>query len=136
MKSSVNPYSPGSKQFREPTRIRPLPLPLLPLVVTGAIATGMALEYFATGIQIEVSRIPALLLLSPLMVTVGGGHFPFPGSLRIVFGLLGLMSIPIMTTTLVCAWKFRSVGTYLLLFVVVAFFYFGIIHKHLAVMSI
>ena len=113
-----------------------MPILVIPIVVVGAVVLGMVLEFVATGITIEPSRLLAVVLLSPVTLTAGGRQFCFAPSLQSLFFFLGLGSIPTMIMAITFAWRCRTKASYVTLFFVVAFFYFGVIHKHLAVMSV
>ena len=102
----------------------------------GAAIFGMLLEISLTGIEIEFNRLPAVLILSPITLTVGGGHFPFPALFQTLFAFLGLASYPIMIAAVAFAWRRRTRMSYTTLFVVIAIIHFGVVHKHLAVLSV
>jgi len=116
--------------------VKKLPVYVIPFMVIGAVTFGMLMELLMTGIEIELTRLPAVLILSPITLTVGGGHFPFSALFRTLFVFVGLASFPIMISTVAFAWQRRSRISYAILFIVIAFFYFGVVHKHLAVLSV
>lgn len=109
---------------------------VVPLVIFCAIITGVSFEIVTTDIDIELIRLPNVILLSPITLTVGGGHFCWFGDLRTISVMLGLVSWPQMIAVSILAWKLPTLASYLTLFAVVAFCYYGVIHKHLAVMSV
>ena len=93
-------------------------------------------EWLVTDVEIVPSRLIFVWSISPISLTVGGGHFPFPDSMRTVAFLLGLFTFPALigATVFVC---FRRSGlSLLMLWALTSIAYFGVIHKHLAIMSI
>jgi len=133
--SSVNPCFPVSKLPKSAENDK-LPILIIPFVMIGAMTFSIFLEIVLTDVEIELARLPAVLILSPITLTVGGGHFPSPALFRLLFVFVGLASFPIMTTAIAFAWRLRSRMSYATMFLVIAFFYFGVVHKHLAVLSV
>lgn len=97
---------------------------------------GSVSEVITMRMDVNVSRIAAALLLSPITLSIGGGHFPDIPSIRWFFGLQGLATIPVILCMSIYAYRSDSTGVYVCLFLVVAYLSFGLLHRHEAIMSI
>lgn len=100
------------------------------------VVLGTVSEVIATQMDINLSRIAAALLLSPITLTVGGGHFPDIPSVRWFFGIQGLATVPVISCLSIYAYRTNSTAMYVCLLLVVAYLYFGLLHRHDAIMSI
>jgi hypothetical protein len=129
-----NPYSPdidpSSQTAPELSRF------VIAISVVLGIATGVFLELILTDIRINASNILALLALSPIVLTVGGGHFPDAGEVRFLFVLLGVFSCPTILLLIFNAYRRCTLLRITVLWLVTSAIYFGVIHKTLAVMSV
>ena len=103
---------------------------LVPVAVAGGILTGTLAEWLLTDIDIAPSELIPVWLLSPISLTVGGGHFPF------FTPILGLLTFPALIAAIVFACRRRTSLSLIMLWTVTSFAYFGVIHKHLAMMSV
>jgi hypothetical protein len=109
---------------------------LVPVAVAGGILTGTMAEWLLTDIDIAPSELIPVWLISPISLTVGGGHFPFPDYFRPLTSILGLLTFPALIAAIVFACRRRTSLSLIMLWTVTSFAYFGVIHKHLAMMSV
>lgn len=96
------------------------------------IAAGIGFEMFVTPIDVAYDRWPAMLLMSPLFLTVGGAHYGPRGLLV----LPGLLSMPLIALCFVSVVLKPTSFRCSMLFSVTAFFYAGLFHKAEAVLSV
>lgn len=132
--SLENPYFPDIDQSSQTAP--ELSRFMIAISVVLGITTGVSLELILTGIRINPSNLPALLALSPVVLTVGGGHFPDAGVVRLFFVLLGVLSCPLIFLLILNAYKRCTILRLVVLWVVTSAIYFGVIHKTIAVMSV
>ena len=97
---------------------------------------GMLSESFLTGIEFRCANVLTTLVLSPVTLSVGGGHFPAKEELRVFFAIQGLLTIPAIATVSVCAFRWNTLAGYSGLVLLVAWLYFGLLHRHAAIMSV
>lgn len=93
-------------------------------------------EWLFTGVDIVPSRLISVWLISPISLTVGGGHFPFPATFRPLTFILGVFTFPVLIAAIVFVCRQRTSLSLVVLWALTSVAYFGVIHKHLAMMSV
>ena len=106
------------------------------MAIIAGMTSGTLLECLLTDVDVQVSRIPAIWILSPIALTVGGGHFPFPDSVRLLLISMGLATMPAIFGLAFLATLRRTWLSLTALLLLTSWFYFGVIHKHFAVLSV
>ena len=100
-RSLANLNSPGSEAGTKSEA--KISLLFVPVAVAGGILTGTMAEWLLTDIDIAPSELIPVWLISPISLTVGGGHFPFPDYFRPLTSILGLLTFPALIAAIVFA---------------------------------
>lgn len=106
------------------------------LATLAGIIVGVTAELVITRVEASFAKIVAAVLLSPISLSVGGGHFPVIGNTRWLFVIQGILTLPLIGSAIVYAYRSSSIGANIGLAILVAYLYFGLMHRHFAIMSI